>query len=296
MLQIMSNEELQRISFELDQALYNHLQWHKNLIRTFACRSPCDKHDIIPKAHKECRFGQWYYGTTVQSIADQKGFIAIGEAHQQMHRFATNLLINLNENHPVSPMDYDHFSNALERLQLEIHALKNEIESKLNKRDPLTMTSNRVSMLPVLREQQELSKRELQTCCLAMLDIDFFKKVNDKHGHIVGDKVLAMLARYLMDNLRPYDKIFRYGGEEFLICIPHSNVLEANKMIDRLRAGIATIPFNVGLPKPLHITVSCGIALLDPNVAMEISIDNADSAMYLAKSNGRNRTEIKASK
>lgn len=62
MLQIMGNEALRRISFELDQALYNHLQWHKNLIRVLACRAPCDKHDIIPKAHKECRFGQWYYG------------------------------------------------------------------------------------------------------------------------------------------------------------------------------------------------------------------------------------------
>jgi diguanylate cyclase (GGDEF)-like protein len=127
-----------------------------------------------------------------------------------------------------------------------------------------------------------------------MVDIDFFKKLNDKHGHIVGDKALVLLARYLMDNLRPYDKIFRYGGEEFLICIPHSNVLEANEMIDRLRAGIAAMPFNVGLPNSIHMAVSCGIALLDPNTAIEVSIDNVDSAMYLAKSNGRNRTEIKS--
>lgn len=295
MLQVMSNAELQKISFELDQALYNHQQWHKDLIRTLACRSSYDKHDIIPNSYKECRFGQWYFGSTAKTIVDHQGYIAIGEAHQQMHQFATHLLINLSENKPITPIDYDHFSNALERLQLEIHALKNEIESMLNNRDPLTMTINRISMLPVLREQQELSKRELQSCCIAMLDIDFFKKLNDKHGHAVGDKVLVLLARYLMDNLRPYDKIFRYGGEEFLICIPHSNVLEAHDMIDRLRAGIATMPFNVGLQKPLQVTVSCGIALLDPSVAMEVSVDNADKAMYLAKSNGRNRTEIKTS-
>src|SRR3990167_9878683 len=168
MLQIMSNEELQRVSFQLDQALYNHLQWYKDLVRTFACRSPCDKHDVVPNAHKECRFGQWYYGNAVKAISDHPGFIAIGEAHYQMHQFTTNILINLNENQPVSAIDYDHFSNALERLQLEIHAFKNEIEGMLNNRDPLTMTINHVSMLPVLREQQELGKRELHSCCLVM--------------------------------------------------------------------------------------------------------------------------------
>jgi diguanylate cyclase (GGDEF)-like protein len=228
----------------------------------------------------------------VKALQNNNEYIAIGEAHQQMHTFATQLLVNLNTKQPITTTEYDHFSNSLERLQLEIYTLKNEIESILYSHDPLTMTINRVSMLPLLREQQELSKRETQSCCLSMVDLDFFKKVNDTHGHIIGDKVLAGVARYLLENLRPYDRVFRYGGEEFLLCFPHVNVLQAYDMMDRLRIGIAEKPLDVGLPEPLYITISCGVTLLDPSAPIEKSIENADKAMYFAKSKGRNRTEM----
>ncbi len=292
LLQNMPREDLQKALFELEQALHNHLQWHNNLIRTLACRSAFDKHDIVPKAHKECRFGQWYYGNTTQAFVDHPGFVAIGEAHKLMHHLATRLLLNLNEEKPILPADYDHFANSLERLQLEIHALRNELESTLYNRDQLTMTINRVSMLPILREQQELCRRDFQTCSLAMIDIDHFKKVNDKYGHIIGDKVLVMVAHYLMENVRVYDKVFRYGGEEFLLCMPHLDLAQAHVMIDRLCSSISTMSFDVGLPKPLHITVSCGLALLEANSPIDDSIDAADKAMYHAKASGRNQIKL----
>lgn len=295
LLQNMSREELQKALFELEQALHNHLQWHRNLIRTLACRSPFDKHDVIPKAYEECRFGQWYYGDTTKIFADHPGFIAIGEAHRLMHQLAAQLLLNLGESKPILPSDYDHFSNSLERLQLEIQALRSELENTLFNRDQLTMAINRVSMLPILREQQELCRRDFQTCALAMIDIDHFKKVNDKYGHIVGDKVLMMVAHYLMESVRAYDKVFRYGGEEFLICMPHSDLQQARVMIERLRSGIEAMSLNVGAPKPVSVTVSCGMALLDANAAIEDSIDAADKAMYDAKTSGRNQIKLNKS-
>lgn len=292
LLQNMPREDLQKALFELEQALHNHLQWHRNLIRTFACRSAHDKHDVVPKAYKECRFGQWYYGETAKQLVDHPGFIAIGEAHKLMHQLAMQLLLNLNESKPILPIDYDHFANLLERLQLEIQALRSELENTLFSRDQLTMTINRVSMLPILREQQELCRRDFQTCALAMIDIDFFKKVNDKHGHIAGDKVLVILARYLMENVRVYDKVFRYGGEEFLICMPHLDLAQAKEMIERLRGGISEMPLNIGLPKPIHVTVSCGLSLLIVEKSIEDSIDAADKALYRAKENGRNQIQV----
>lgn len=290
-LQNTDRNELQQVLTQLDQALYNHQQWHNDLIRTLACRLPCDKHDTVPESYKECRFGQWYYNCKSEPIKTHPGFIAIGDAHQRMHQLVGQILLNLNTSNSITPLDYDNFANALERLRLEIYGLKNEIEILLYNRDPLTMTINRVTMLPVLREQQELSRRQLQTCCIAMVDIDLFKKVNDQYGHIVGDKVLTILARYLIEHLRPYDKIFRFGGEEFLICIQQVNLPQAFEMVDRLREEIAAMPFDVGLQEPIHISISCGVTLLDTNTAIEQSIDYADKALYLAKTNGRNRTQ-----
>lgn len=285
-------EELQHILTNLDQALYNHQQWHNDLTRTLVCRLPHNKHDTMPEAHMQCRFGQWYYGNKSEYIKNHPGFVAIGEAHQRMHQSVSQILINLNINNTITPIDYDNFANSLERLRLEIYGLKNEIEILLYNRDPLTKAINRVNMLPVLREQQELVKRKLQSCCIAMIDIDFFKKVNDQFGHVIGDKVLAGLANYLIKHLRPYDKIFRFGGEEFLLCMQQVSLSQTFELVDRVRKEIAAVGFDVGLQEPIHITVSCGITTLNPNAPIEESIDHSDKALYAAKSSGRNQTQI----
>lgn len=292
MLQSVDRNELQQAMTQLDQALYNHQQWYNNIIRTLVCRLPHDKHDTVTEAYKECRFGQWYYGGILEHINKYPGFIAIGEAHQRMHQLAGNILTSVNVNNSLSPLDYDNFANSIDRLRLEISAFKNELEVLLFNHDPLTMAINRVSMLPILREQLELSVRQAQPFCLAMLDLDFFKKVNDQHGHLVGDKVLIILSRYLIEHLRPYDKLFRYGGEEFLLCLQQVNPSKAFEIMDRIRADIAAMPFNVGLPAPIHITMSCGVTLLATNISVEESIDHADKALYLAKSSGRNQVKV----
>lgn len=147
-------------------------------------------------------------------------------------------------------------------------------------------------MLPMLREQQELIRRQLQSCCIAMVDIDSFKQINDQYGHVVGDKILTAVAQYFMKNLRPYEKIFRFGGEEFLLCMQQVNANQAFHLLDHIREKIATVPFNIGLQDPLHITVSCGIAVLDPSTTIEESIDQTDKALYLAKTSGKSQTKI----
>ncbi len=160
----------------------------------------------------------------------------------------------------------------------------------LYNRDPLTMTITRISMLPILREQHAFVAREGQSCCIAMLDIDFFKKINDQYGHSAGDTVLVDLAHLISKILRPYDKIFRYGGEEFLLCIPQVNLNQGYEIIERIRKEVSTMPLN--LPDKINITISIGLTLLDPNFPVEQTIDRADKALYAAKNSGRNCTKI----
>lgn len=288
----VTRDELQRTLAQLEQALNNHQEWHAALVRSLICKLPGDQRDITPEAHKECRFGQWYYGNESIKLRDHPGFIAMGEEHCQMHQLAARLLIEASAGSTITVPDYDKFANSLQRLRLEISAMQRELEDSLFNHDSLTGAITRFGILPALREQQELVKRHAQLCCIVMMDLDRFKSINDLHGHLAGDQVLVAAVRYLMEHVRPYDKVFRYGGEEFLLCMPHTELMPCHHMIERLCAGLAALPINIGEKEPVHITASFGVALLDPDVPVETSIDHADKAMYAAKFSGRNCVRV----
>lgn len=288
----ITREELQNLLTQLEQALYNHVQWHNTLVRTFVCKLPVDKHNISPKAHKECLFGQWYYNNSPKKLQDHPGFLSMGEAHKHMHLLTTQLLLTFISGRPIETREYDAFSNAMDRLRLELASLKHEVEISLYTRDPLTGAINRADMLPMLRELHEAIKRQSEVCSIAMMDLDLFKNVNDKFGHSAGDVVLSEVVQYITDNIRPYDKIYRYGGEEFLLSMQNTDVASCFERVEELRKGISNLPINIGRKDPIHITASFGIAIMDPLLPIEECIDHADKALYTAKSSGRNCTKI----
>ena len=287
-----TRDEMQTILAQLDQAMYSHQQWHASLIRTIVCHLPPDQHDLNPNAHTACRFGQWYYGTIPEKLRKHDGFVALGVAHQRMHQLAADLLMAAKNSQDVVPFDYDNFVNALDRMRLEISALERELEDSLYNHDSLTGAINRFGVLPALREQQELIKRETHQSCIAMMDLDNFKLVNDSYGHHAGDQVLISVVHYLIEHFRPYDKVFRYGGEEFLLLMPHITQLNGYKKLESLREGLAVLPVDIGNREPAHVTASFGLVMLDPATPVEVSLDHADKAMYAAKYAGKNCVRI----
>ena len=125
---------------------------------------------------------------------------------------------------------------------------------------------------------------------IIILDIDFFKKVNDRYGHNVGDKVLIQVAHSLLKTLRNIDVICRWGGEEFLALLPTASLENASLLAEKLRAYIESLEIDiVG-----GVTVSFGVAQVINGESMEDVIERADKALYLAKNSGRNcvRTEL----
>jgi diguanylate cyclase len=145
-------------------------------------------------------------------------------------------------------------------------------------------------LLPDLREWRELANRDIQSCCIAFMDVDHLKTLNDVHGHTVGDQVLARMIEHLAGHLRPYDKVYRYGGDEFVVSLPATDLAHAERLIERIRASLAQVPLVVAADgSPIHATASFGIALLAPDISVEESIDRADRALLLAKTLGRNR-------
>jgi len=286
----ISDEEMRSMLKALEQAVYNHEQWAEALYGTLICRLTPDRRDIRSDADRMCRFGQWYH--RIGSIALERfpGVAEIGIEHQRMHEYAASLLRSSVDGVPISIADYERFVNVLKRMRLEIETVQRELEDALYNLDPLTGTPSRIGMLTKLREQHELVKRKVHVCSVAMMDLDHFKAVNDQYGHAVGDAVLIGFARYIMAHLRPYDKVFRYGGEEFLICLPDTDLQAGHGIIDRLREELASLPYEANGKGIFHVTVSFGLTLLDPDIQVEQSIDRADRALYAAKARGRNRT------
>ncbi|MDX2298776.1 MAG: diguanylate cyclase, partial [Xanthomonadaceae bacterium] len=181
----LDEEKLQVVLKQLQQAIYNHERWYNELIRTIICQQPADRHDVSKDAHRQCRFGQWYYNEVPVQVREHQTFTAIRAEHKHMHQLAAQLLSASALGVAISPHDYDAFSNALDRLRLEIHTLRREIEESLYNHDPLTGALNRVGMLTSLRALLELVKRDVQQCCVAIMDLDRFKAVNDTYGHRV---------------------------------------------------------------------------------------------------------------
>ncbi len=279
----VTRDELQGMLAQLEEAFHNHKEWHSALTRILICKLPGDKHDTSPKAHRECRFGQWYYGGVPDKLRCMPGFIAMGEAHLRMHKLAAELLIAAGADRHMTSLEFDAFVNALQRLQLEIVALQRELEDALHNHDSLTGAINRFGILPTLREQQELVKRRAQVCCIVMVDLNNLKAINERHGHLAGDLALAGTAHYLIDSVRPYDKLFRYGGDEFLLCLQHTALESAVDMMKRLGEGLAATSIEIGGNQLISLSASFGVALLEADIPVESSIDRADKAMYAAK-------------
>ena len=288
----ISDEQMRAALKELDQASYNHAQWAEALYGTLICRLTPDERDTGDDAHRPCRFGQWYYHSETAAFAHHPGFAAMGLEHERMHQCAAALLRATAEGTPVEIDDYERFVTAHKRMHLELDTIRRELGDALHNLDPMTGAPNRTAMLAKLREQQELVKRRPQTCAVAMIDIDHFKEVNDRYGHPEGDKVLIAIARHVMAELRSYDKIFRYGGEEFLIVLPETGLVEARAVVDRLREGVGALRHACNGHDAFAVTVSIGLTTLDPGLPLQETVDRADKALYAAKSTGRNRSSV----
>lgn len=288
----MSDEQMRMALKEIGQASYNHEQWAEMLYGTLICRLAPDQRDTSGDAHHMCRFGQWYYKSGIVAFEHHPGFAELGIEHEHMHQYAAHLLQSCTDGVPVPIEDYERFVTALKRMRLELATVQRELEDALFDLDPLTGTPSRAGMLTKLREQHELVKRRVHGCAVAMMDLDLFKSVNDKHGHAVGDKVLIGVARYVMAHLRPYDKLFRYGGEEFLICLPDIDLQKGHDIIDRLREELGSLSHEADSKGIFHVTASFGLTLLDPDIPVEQSIDRADKALYVSKAMGGNRAII----
>lgn len=159
-------------------------------------------------------------------------------------------------------------------------------------RDPLTGIYNRRHLESMLSKEFQRARRHELPLTVLLLDLDHFKRVNDTHGHLAGDEVLKQTAARIVGCIRETDTLARYGGEEFALILPETETQGASIVAERIRSTIADTPIlfeNVSLP----VTTSIGLCEFQPDlVKYSQLIDNADTALYSSKKNGRNRVTV----
>lgn len=290
----LSDEDVRVVVQQLEGALSKHTDWLKRLHRVVICRLAPDPDNLADNAHHRCEFGRWYYQDAHPSLRDNEVFRAIGEMHQIMHGYARDLLIKMEQARQFGVADYDTFINQSIAFHARVRQLQLDILNHLAVSDPMTGMPNRRQMLPWLREEAERRRRGGARGCVCMIDLDYFKNINDALGHHAGDAVLEMVARYILKTLRPYDSAYRYGGDEFLLCLPNTDPDTVRGAMNRLRAGIESLPVETSgkAGTILRLGASIGIAELDPEVTVEEVIARADHAMLAAKETGRDRVII----
>ena len=164
--------------------------------------------------------------------------------------------------------------------KLETLAATDSLTNLANRRHFMQEAQRRLAQLPAD-----------QTQGLAMIDLDNFKRINDRHGHAVGDEVLQGFARLLTESLREEDMVARFGGEEFILLLNNCDLATLHHCVERIRLTLQATPFP-SLPEGVICTLSAGLCLVRPNDDLSVCIDQADEALYQAKGTGRNRSNV----
>ncbi len=276
----------------IDAAIDENAEWLQKWHRAIICGEEPDQRVVSEYAQYLSQFGSWMDLNKDRGLLDQSAFRELSRLHEDMHQFGRFLALKSAQGKQIPPVEYDAFSEKVQHFNAQARRIREAFRKAQSELDPLTGLHNRQIMMAVLERERERAVRTDAGCCIVLADIDHFKSVNDTHGHAAGDFVLRTVAGRFLAKLRPYDEIFRYGGEEFLVCLPDADLQAASEIVERLRLSVAELPVTLADDTKLPLTVSFGLCLVDVKTALKQTIEYADQALYAAKHGGRNQLQI----
>lgn len=267
----------------IDRVLDEQADWLRKWHRAIVCGLAPDEKVMAPAGFE-------LYGG--RGLLDQPVFRQLRSIHEEMHRLGSDLARRAAGGERIPARDYDAFDGKALEFTATARRIRDAFQRAASDLDPLTGVHNRRGMMTALGRERERSIRTGKAMCVGLCDIDHFKAVNDRHGHLVGDAVLLAAAGRLIANLRPYDAIYRFGGDEFLVAFFETAADQAVGIADRLRESLSRMTVRVGDGVDLSVTASFGLCMVDASAPLETTIQHADEALYRAKHDGRNRVML----
>lgn len=275
-----------------EPAFRAHRAWVRNVYASLICRLAPSQEQINENRRLLSVVTRWFLCETDDNIRRHPLHGVLVRDHREINEAAEALLDIVRGNGEISPDQFQAFAGVLDRFNRAFEDILGEMWCLLRTADPLTGVSTRFAMLSRLEQERDRVHRTGESCSICMADLDHFKQINDTHGHPVGDTVLQHVSCHMLRNLRPYDQIYRYGGEEFLLMLPNTRLEAAVPIIDRLRQRISNSLIRVTRGISIRATASFGIAALHPDWSAHEAIGMADKALYAAKAAGRNRIRV----
>jgi len=272
----------------------SHLIWLTNLAKYIQEESinKCPELDAI-----KCEFGIWLRYDAKNIIQNNSKYKAIDSLHNSLHLFGGKIKDN------TAKDSYHILITYLEKCELlslsigtELALLDNILMNKKITKDALTGAMNRHGLKSVFESQYELSLATNNSFVLAMCDLDYFKRLNDTHGHVAGDKMLKMFVDTVKKYIRNSDVIIRYGGEEFVIILAAIEKDKGYEVLEKIRKKFENSFLTID-EKEVRATVSIGLLEIKPEYYYKQNFLNeyitiADQKLYMAKESGRNQTEV----
>lgn len=246
------------------------------------------------------------YASDTENVYKDVALLSIGsytQSNQTFEKITDNHAMILKEQENSNFIDFNninekfvdiqsHLSQEVQRANKIIQDLHTQVQTLeiTTTLDPLTKTFNRYALQKHLTELLSIS-RQTQELFILMVDIDNFKTINDQHGHIAGDKVLIFIAKLLKKALRDGDKVYRFGGEEFVIILNRTDLVGAQLVANRF-LSLCRQNKPVFHNEQITVTLSVGLTQTRENDTMDEVLHRADLALYRAKNNGKDRLEM----
>ena len=271
----------------LEAIVSAHTEWLKNWhLEILEGLSPQRQGQINPPS---LELPKWIEDPVLQAHPEHQ---AVCDSLAELQAQAEQVAETTRSTGKIPTAAYSDFMNTVLAFASAVRQLQNDTWNQLANIDPLTGLGNRRAMWRKLRIEHERQGRNRHACCIAMLDLDFFKEVNDSWGHSAGDLVLQTVASMLTASVRTYDTVFRLGGDEFLLCLPSTDLRAAWAIIERLRLKVSICPIGLKDGTAIKASLSVGIAPLEQESDVEAALERADAALYQAKRSGRNRVYV----
>ena len=275
------------LSETVDEHIKWLIDWYRLAFIDLGTRAEQAKTLTVPQS-----FARWQETSDQTLSQDQPAVERMVLLFDQLHTLARLVIIKTPDGKPVAPEDYENVTLKYQEMMQGLRRLERAFTEAASGLDLLTGLRSRLGLEEDLSREHSRFLRTGKPFCVAMMDIDYFKKINDTYGHDAGDRVLAAVADHISRGLRSFDDAYRVGGEEFLLCLKEADVSMGLMVLERLRKGLEKKPVTLPEGQAISVTASFGLIVSDKNLATVDMAQQADQALYRAKHEGRNRIVV----